>query len=172
MSLMERLPLKITDGNRSMPLFRPWILLLIAAVVCSGCGINPETLTALKEAVNAASAQNGLGGASPTTPEVVKVAYEPMYPDRVDPFSFPGQPSGAPIANSSTAAESVTDGIGVQVLGFANVDEPRVLLRIKGNTASLKAGDSTDGVEVIAIRPPAAELRIGTLSWTATMFDK
>jgi len=154
-----------------MPLFRSSILLLVAAtVVCGGCGIKPETLTALKEAVNAAAAQDGLGGATADTPEVVEVAYQPLYPNRVDPFSFPGQAPGA--ATEDTTSDSVTDGIGVKVLGFAEVDEPRVLLRIKGSTASLKVGETTDGVEVIAIRPPAADLRIGTLSWTATMFDK
>lgn len=153
------------------PLAR-WTPLLVAPIlICAGCGIEPETLTALKEAVDAAKAQHGLGGAPPQPTEVVEVGFEPLYPHRVDPFSFPGQAPGVTSQNESVS-DPVSDGIAVQVLGFANVEEPRVLLRIKGNTKSLKAGDVEDGVEVVAIRPPAADLRIGTLLWTASMFDK
>jgi hypothetical protein len=69
------------------------------------------------------------------------------------------------------AGTTITTVAQVEVLGFAEVDEPRVFLRTKETTKSLKVGDVTDGVEVIAIKPPAVELRMGSLVWTATMFD-
>lgn len=87
-------------------------------------------------------------------------------PDRVDPFSFP-----AGVANSDQAGTTINTVAQVEVLGFANVDEPRVFLRTKGMIKSLGVGRVTDGVEVVAINPPEVELRMGSLIWTATMFD-
>ena len=92
--------------------------------------------------------------------------FDPPFPDRIDPFSFPDT---APVADSNST--SITMVAQVEVLGFAYVDEPRVFLKTRDTTKSLKVGDLTDGVEVVAINPPTVDLKMGTLVWTATMFD-
>lgn len=138
---------------------------VIFAVLAVGCSIEPETLESLRNAVNTVSAQ-----ASPTaqisTEETAGLAFNPPHPGRVDPFSFPAD---APIADH--AGTTITSVAQIEVLGFAHVDEPRVFLRTKDLTKSLKTGDIVDGVEVISINAPTVELRMGSLVWTASMFD-
>jgi hypothetical protein len=147
-----------------------WIPVLVAVTACLGCGIEPETLAKLQEAVNSASGK-GLTAENPEPAAQIKeVAFAPPYPDRINPFSFAGQ--AAPETQfESTSSPLIDGGVDVQVLGFANVDQPCVLLRIRGNTHSLSVGGQVNDVQVIAIRPPAADLRIGTTARTVTMFD-
>jgi hypothetical protein len=61
--------------------------------------------------------------------------------------------------------------IAVQILRFAHVDRPSLPLHIDWETHRMKVGDRVSLVEVIAIHPPAAELRVGTSLRTVTMFD-
>ena len=98
----------------------------------------------------------------------VKVTFEPSYPDRVDPFTYPNDSTLQP----SEIDTSIKSAAHVDVLGFANLGSPRVFLRARDKTHSLSEGDTIYGVEVIEIRPPAVRLRMGSLMWTATMFDK
>ena len=139
-------------------------LSIVTLAVCVvGCGIQPETLVSLREAVNTVSAQSPPGQADA---ERIETVFQPPYPQRVDPFSFP---ANAPVSDQT--ATSITTVAQVEILGFANVDEPRVFMRTKDLTKSLKVGETADGVEVVKINPPQVELRMGTLVWTASMFD-
>lgn len=150
-----------------------WLPFLMMALQ-TGCGVQPEALQSLREAVDTASnrSSSGAGFRQPgnSNPQAKLVSlsdYEPPHPDREDPFSYPVDALG-----TSRQLSAVTSVAQIEVLGFANVDEPRVLLRTKSTTKSLAVGELLDGVEVVSIRAPAVELRIGTLVWTATMFDK
>ncbi|MGB0597163.1 MAG: hypothetical protein ACPGLY_10765 [Rubripirellula sp.] len=101
--------------------------------------------------------------------ETGEVALSTPYPNRDDPFTFVSrarEPRDVGMVRPPTA-----DKIAVQILVFAQVDRPSLLLQIDGETNMTKVGDRISLVEVIAIRPPAAELRVGTSLRTVTMFD-
>lgn len=126
-----------------------------------GCDLEPGTLESLREAVTTISTQQTVVIHEDEKTDIAEGTFVAPNPDRVDPFSFP---VSAPKADGqSTSINTVAQ---VEILGFANVYEPRVFLRIKAMTESLGVGGITDGVEVVAIRPPAVDLRRGSLLWT------
>jgi hypothetical protein len=135
-------------------------------VLGAGCGARPETLESLRQAVHRVSTQSPLASHPEDEPPAIDASFQPPHPDRVDPFSFAADASVA-----DQAGTTITTVAQVEVMGFAEVEEPRVFLRTKETTKSLKVGQATEGVEVIAIKPPAVQLRMGSLVWTATMFD-
>ena len=141
---------------------------LFCTLVLSGCGIEPEAFESIREVVETASMTTTAEPFALQRPESESMQFDPPYPDRVDPFTFP---SGTTIA-SDQPGTSILSAAQVDVMGFANVKEPRVFLRTKDTTKSLAVGDVVDGVEVIGIHPPAVDLRMGSLQWRATMFDK
>ena len=57
----------------------------------------------------------------------------------------------------------------VVLMGFANVDTPRVVLAIDGVVTPLANGDEAEGVRVISISPPTAVLQRGRSRWTASL---
>ena len=138
----------------------------ILAALSVGCGVETETLEAWKEAVHSSSIPSPASLAGSGASEPVDQHFEPPHPDRVDPFSFPTN-----VGPSDPAGPATVTVAQVHVLGFADVDQPRVFLRSGDRTGSLKVGEVANGVEVVAINPPAVELRMGSLVWTATMFD-
>lgn len=152
--------------TRMRPKSIHFLLASTLAAFSAGCGIKPETLESLTEVVNSVSSQPPLAAQAQLDPMPGDSLFQPPYPDRIDPFAFPAD---APVADQ--AGTTITTVAQVEVLGFANVDHPCVFLRTKETTKSLKVGEVTDGVEVVAIKPPAVDLRMGSLIWTATMFD-
>ena len=165
---VPNLPIQNESGESRMRTksISSFSVLLAATMFSAGCGVEPETLQSLTQAVNTISAQQSLASQEQDPFGQANSVFEAPYPDRVDPFSFP---AGAPVSDQE--GTTITTVAQVRVLGFANVDEPRVFLRAKEITKSLGVGDVTDGIEVVAIKPPAVELRMGSLTWTATMFD-
>jgi hypothetical protein len=142
-------------------------LLLIAAACLPGCDVDPETMDSLQSAVSTVSAKAATAPAANAPEESLIAQFEPQYPERVDPFVFAVE---VPVNNDNST--TINSASRVQVLGFGNVGEPRVFLRINDRTGPYKVGDSVGGVEVVSIREPVVELRMGSLVWTATMFDK
>lgn len=143
----------------------PCSLVALAALV-SGCSADPEALQSLQDAVN----QVNLAAANDVLVPQVRsdeVEFTPPFPDRIDPFTFP---AGAAAVTQQTGT-SITSAAQITVLGFAEVDQPRVFLRTRETTRSLVVGDTMDGVEVIAINPPTVDLRMGSLQWRASMFE-
>ncbi len=152
-------------------------LLVVSLTV--GCGVEPETLDSLRAAVETISSDgsgltSGLTSGLPqgdgtendlNTSSGLADAFQPPHPDRVDAFSFT---AGVEFNGQGSVETSVAN---VVVIGFANVREPRVFLRIEDQTRSLRVGEVANGIEVVAIREPVVELRMGSLLWTATMFD-
>ena len=145
-----------------------------------GCGMNGETLDSIREVVDQAAqtpgneslstmstALNKIGNASgqAESDESAIQTAEPPFPQRQDPFRYPRDGDES---NRTDTTASVAD---IQVLGFASIDEPTVLLRTKNGVKSLKVGDRVAGVTVISIHESAVELKLGSLVWTATMFD-
>ncbi len=150
--------------------------MMLVAVAVSGCGVEQQSLSSLREIIHTAST----GGQETEQPAVADdeadkafgqdqydVPFDPPYPERVDPFTFP---AGTTVAKDQPGT-SITAAAQVDVLGFADVGEARVFLRTKETTHSLSVGDMIEGVEVIGIHPPTVDLRMGSLQWRASMFD-
>lgn len=55
------------------------------------------------------------------------------------------------------------------MLGFAKLDQPRVVLAIDDVVTPLAGGEESSGVKVISIAPPRAVLQRGRSRWTATI---
>ena len=145
--------------------------LAVLLISQSGCGVDPQTLESLHSAVRGvSSAQEDADPEFESVTQAVatpEVQFQPPHPEREDPFNFP---AGSEVANrESTATTNIAE---VEILGFAKVGEQHVLLRSGEKSRSLIAGESIDGVRVIEINPPTVRLQMGTLTWTATMFDK
>ena len=143
-------------------------LLLISV---SGCGVNAETLEALQSAVSTVSSAQSQAVAEEASPRQAAAAleeqFQPTHPNREDPFTFP---AGAQVSDGESS--SLTTVAEIEILGFAKVGEQHVLLRSGEKSRSLTVGESIDRVRVIEINPPTVRLQMGTLIWTATMFDK
>ena len=144
-------------------------MVLIVITSC-GCSVEPETLDSLRAAVETISCDesSSMSGAHNLSieSEGAEASFQPPHPDRVDAFAFAAGIDGS--SEEDTGA-SVTN---VVVIGFANVREHRVFLTIDDQTRSLRVGEVFRGIEVVSIREPVVELRMGSLLWTATMFDK
>ena len=139
---------------------------LTVALFSTGCGVDPKTLQSLRDAVNTVSTTSAVASHDLAEPMPVDSQFIPPHPERMDPFSFS---ASGPVSVQERPTIPVV--AQVQVLGFAQVDEPRVLLRTKGTTMSLKVGDRIDGIQVMAIDAPTVELQMGSLLWTASMFE-
>ena len=147
--------------------FRQLLAIASTLVVSSGCDVQPETMEAFRQV----AAQSGNAQASfAKQVEVTRVnaTFDPTYPNRVDPFTFPDDST----LESSGADSSIKSAAQVDVVGFADLGQPRVFLRARDKTHSLTVGEMIYGIEVVEILPPAVRLRMGSLTWTTTMFDQ
>ncbi len=135
-----------------------------AAIVGCGGGESLDSLVAAAKKVNvdtlAAADQGqlleeaGVAGAS-----------ELPYPSRSNPFTFVGEERAA----TEPKPNELSD---IRVIGFAQVGQPRVMLRLRNETRSLAVGDKNSGVEVLEISPPNVRLKLANLTWNASMFDE
>ncbi len=145
--------------------------LVVALVSQSGCGVDSETLESFHSAVRAVSSSQPQPSMKEASTQQAKAPlearFDPSFPDRVDPFTFPT--SEQVPDNENTSRTTIA---AVEILGFAKVGEQHVLLRSGEKSRSLTVGESIDGVRVIEINPPSVRLQMGTLVWNATMFDK
>ena len=122
----------VTGVRMKNSIFR--ILGVAGSVTLGGCGIEPETLHSVRAAIRTASAK--VEDQQPAQSSAAAFEFEPPYPERVDPFTFPAE-SGSPIEDPGT---SITSAAQVVVLGFADVDGARVFLSIKGKNGIARRG--------------------------------
>lgn len=100
--------------------------------------------------------------ANPKAPPAPAVAFNPPFPDRLDLFEPPKR--------AQTAVKRDDEhGESVELKGFINVDQPRVILSIDGVISPVPEGGEKYGVHVIAIQPPSVVLQRGRNRWTATL---
>ena len=95
--------------------------------------------------------------------EANKVAFEPPFPDRTNPFQAPKRQGRA-----SLKAKGQNES-AIELLGFVNVNGPRVALSIDGLVETASEGEKLQGIEVISIKPPAVLLQRGRQRWQATL---
>jgi hypothetical protein len=100
--------------------------------------------------------------ASPKETKAAAVAFAPPFPDRQDLFEPPKRAQ-------STVRRDDEHGEMVELKGFINVDQPRVVLSIDGVISPVPEGGEKYGVHVISIQPPSVVLQRGRNRWTATL---
>lgn len=95
--------------------------------------------------------------------ESAQVAFEPPFPDRINPFQAPKRQGRA-----SVKAKGQNES-AIELLGFVNVNGPQVALSIDGLVETASEGQKLQGIEVISIKPPAVLLQRGRQRWQATL---
>lgn len=155
----------------------PWRFASLAALAFGGALIVgcAEPSAEMTAAANAPSAppltpaklesSQAAPSITPTATEAPEAAlvsdYQPPFPNRVELFVPPKRQGGTP-----------TEGVqqnAVELIGFVRVDRQRAVLSIDGNVASIPAGETQFGVQVISINPPKVELQRGRQRWQATL---
>jgi hypothetical protein len=148
-------------------------LVVWLSIVALLVGCRPEdeaTSLPLETSSSDLAAAEPDGPREPTPAEAVSVAdqtvaskpFTPPFPDRIDLFEPPKRAQ-------STVRRDDEVGATVELKGFINVDEPRVVLSIDGVIAPIPEGGEKYGVQVISIDPPAAVLQRGRTRWTAKL---
>ncbi|MCG8450745.1 MAG: hypothetical protein MI725_14340 [Pirellulales bacterium] len=92
----------------------------------------------------------------------VELAFEPPFPERVDLFQ-------APKRQGKGLLRSEQSGTSIELLGFVNVDQQRVLLDVNGLVAPFAEGDKHFGIEVVSIQPPKVVLQRGRQRWQTAL---
>lgn len=161
---------------------RNYIAFFALAVLCAGCSssadlavesaappVTPAVTTVPAAAAIAISPTKSEDKAAPT-PDLANpkqttaqaVAFTPPFPDRVELFEAPKRAQG-------TVKRDDEHGATVELKGFINVDQPRVILSIDGVVSPVPEGGEKYGVQVISIQPPNVVLQRGRNRWTATL---
>jgi len=152
-----------------------WIWLSTFGALVLGCQASEEPAVAPQPRAAAATASRsdavaeGNGGSTPTlapgddkpTPAAV-AQFLPPFPDRLELFEPPKRAQG-------TVRHNDESGETVELKGFVNVDQPRVVLSIDGVISPIAEGGEKYGVQVISIQPPSVVLQRGRSRWTATL---
>ena len=87
--------------------------------------------------------------------------FSPPFPERLELFDPPKR------AQSTVRRDDA--GETVELKGFVNVDQPKVVLAIDGVDATIPQGGEKYGVQVISIEPPIVVLQRGRNRWKATL---
>jgi len=137
----------------------------LAVVTLSGCGGSEfiaEVVSEAQEELNLQPAMRQIGDVNHEEQKTAQVVS--LNPKRENPFAFGGDYAVA-------VSQPETELSDVRVMGFAKTDQPRVVLRVRQQIATLGVGESYGGVEVIEVSPPAVNLKVGKNIWTASLFD-
>lgn len=168
----------------------------MGVMLSCGCSVEPETLKSITKVVGRSTGSElaaAVGQSLAESPakkqqqradhNAASSSFQPHYPLRTNPFIYPADASEVtPVPTSTSVAE-------IRVMGFADVrqlsltaaagdpvaapqTQQRVLLKTSMGIKSLSVGDQIGQIQVLRISPPAVELKMGSLIWTATIFDR
>jgi hypothetical protein len=98
----------------------------------------------------------------PKTAIAAVADFKAPFPERNDMFEPPKR-------DKSTVRRDDEHGQSVELKGFINVDQPRVVLSIDGVITAIPEGGEKYGVQVISIQPPKVVLQRGRSRWPATL---
>ncbi len=140
-------------------------LTLTALSALGGCGSAPDSsmLLSLQESVSADRSVN-LGRDTLNSNRVKH--WTAPYPERSNPFRYPGD-----VSEPELVKHEPTHTAHVSVLGFANIDRPLAILKIRDSTRTLGDGDQFGELRVLSVVPPSVTLQMSNLVWTISMFD-
>jgi len=150
------------------------LLMVTLSAAASGCASNDESPP--EEPQSVAISQSTSTAAplplakQPHTPDLAEpqavatgvAAFTPPFPERLDLFEPPKRAQ-------STVRHDEDHGETVELKGFINVDQPRVVLSIDGVISIVPEGGEKYGVQVRSIEPPNVVLQRGRDRWTATL---
>jgi len=147
-------------------------LLFCTSVATVGCGSADQSVAESAPAFAESAtihAESETSNSAPT-PDLAEpdslgiqvVEFTPPFPDRLDLFEPPKRAQG-------TVRRDEEHGETVELKGFVNVDQPRVVLSIDGVISPVAEGGEKYGVQVISIQPPSVVLQRGRNRWTATL---
>jgi hypothetical protein len=152
-----------------------WILMLCVGATFSGCQSAGDAITEPQAAATPLPEPDADRQSSTAVPTPVPqneqsnsvapttvAQFTPPFPDRLELFEPPKRAQGAVRQNDN-------EGETVELKGFVNVDEPRVVLSIDGVISPIAEGGEKYGVQVISIQPPSVVLQRGRSRWTATL---
>ncbi len=154
--------------------FYRWIFPQCVVVVGLGCqaaeepALEPDAAVIVPEkpsteaAVNTSASADKAEATTQKPKPTAVAAYSPPFPDRLELFEPPKRAQG-------TVRQDDQNGESVELKGFVNVDQPRVVLSIDGVISPIPEGGEKYGVHVISIQPPSVVLQRGRSRWTATL---
>jgi hypothetical protein len=154
-------------------------LRFILLLLCMGAGIvgchtdvqpEPESVAADQGHASTPPTTSAAQEAASRTPDVanpketkaVAASFTPPFPDRLELFEPPKRAQG-------TVRRDDEHGETVELKGFIDVDQPKVVLSIDGVISPVPEGGEKYGVHVISIQPPSVVLQRGRNRWTATL---
>jgi hypothetical protein len=126
--------------------------------------VDPATDTATNSPQSSAADATTDSAADSTAGEAPADKFDLPYPDRSQLFQSPKVRRSA-VAKRGTQENSQR----VRLKGFVNLDGIRAILVVNGETTSLAAGDKSQGIEVISIKPPRVTLQRGRVRWTESI---
>lgn len=158
--------------NRIAKLVAPLLSLCLALAGCSQAdepiveappvAAAPRSESAPTEAPHGAQPSAAPDVAESQKPGNAVAEYTPPFPQRLELFDPPKRAVGASRRDDG-------EGESVELKGFIDVGEPRVILSIDGVVSSVPAGGEKYGVRVISIAPPTVVLQRGGPPWPATL---
>jgi hypothetical protein len=154
-------------------------LRLTLPLLCIGAGITgcqtdvqpaPESVVADEMTASTPPPISATQESAPRTPDIanpkdmkaVAASFTPPFPDRLELFEPPKRAQG-------TVRRDDEHGETVELKGFIDVDQPKVVLSIDGVISPVPEGGEKYGVHVISIQPPSVVLQRGRNRWTATL---
>jgi hypothetical protein len=151
-------------------LLRPFRLSPCLALILAGCHADSEPAPKAEPPAMAAEVSKPTAKPATPTPDLANpkvaaaqpAAFTPPFPDRLEIFEPPKR------AQNSVKRDD-EHGQSVELKGFIDVDQPRVILSIDGVVSPVPEGGEKYGVHVISIQPPSVVLQRGRNRWTATL---
>jgi len=151
-----------------------WLCLTLIGAVAAGCQSADEAET-VDDSVAAAPAETPAAEPDQPSPSTdspnngkkpselaATSQFAPPFPERLELFEPPKRAQG-------TVRRDDESGDTVELKGFINVDQQRVVLSIDGVISPIAEGGEKYGVQVISIQPPSVVLQRGRSRWTATL---
>lgn len=150
---------------------RPYFLLLCISIVL-GCHRADETMPEPTAAVATPASHPVAPGKAPGAPHAPDLANPNVTTAQATEFKppFAARELFEPPKQAQTAVRrSDEHGQTVELKGFINVDQPRVVLSIDNVIAVIPEGGEKYGVRVRSIQPPTVILERGRNRWPATL---
>jgi hypothetical protein len=125
----------------------------------------PSEAPAEEDSANTPTAKSRSEQSDPAAQEQVQESvakFSPPFPNRLELFEPPKRAQSA-------VRQYGNEGDTVELKGFIQVDEPRVVLSIDGVISPIAEGGEKYGVRVISIQPPNVVLERNRSRWIATL---
>jgi hypothetical protein len=132
--------------------------MIVVAVSTTGCGTQVDSL--VSTSLQNLSPERLSQKPKDREIDVIPTRWSAPFPDRTNPFQMNDTSASLPMARLETQATDIV------LLGFANVDRPKVMVKIRNETVTLGESDNHGGIRIVKITPPMVTLQQANLTWT------